>query len=92
MAYTKNQLLQQELFKNFDRICQIPHASGHEKALSDDLLSWACSLGLEAEQDAHHNLIIRKPATPGYENAPPIMLQAPIDMVGDQVEGGTFNF
>lgn len=92
MAYTKNQLLQQELFKNFDRICQIPHASGHEKALSDDLLSWARSLGLEAEQDAHHNLIIRKPATPGYENAPPIMLQAHIDMVGDQVEGGTFNF
>lgn len=92
MNYKKEDLLQQPVFAYFNEICQIPHVSGNEKQLSDHLLSWAKNLGLDAAQDKYHNLYIRKPAAPGYEDAPPIMLQAHIDMVGDQTADSTLNF
>ena len=92
MEYTKKQLLELGIFRHFNALCQIPHISGEEKALSDYLHHWAEGLGLKAQQDSHHNLLIQKPAAPGYENAPAVMLQAHIDMVGDQVTGGTFDF
>lgn len=76
-----NQLRQDPVFRHFYTLCQIPHGSGNEKALSDALLAWAREQGFEAMQDSSMNVLIRKPATPGYENAPGIMLQAHIDMV-----------
>ena len=45
------QLCQDRVFYHFYQISQIPHGSGNEKALSDYVLNWAKSLGLEAEQD-----------------------------------------
>ena len=92
MNYSKATLLESPVFRHFDELCHIPHVSGNEKALSDHILAWAMERGLQAEQDAHHNLYIRKPASKGYENAPSVMLQAHLDMVGDQPGGGTFDF
>lgn len=92
MNYSKATLLESPVFRHFDELCHIPHVSGNEKALSDHILAWAMERGLQAEQDAHHNLYIRKPASKGYENAPSVMLQAHLDMVGDQLGGGTFDF
>ena len=46
----------------FKEICQIPHGSGNEKALSDYICSYAKKLNLEYIQDNHHNVIIKKPA------------------------------
>lgn len=66
---------------HFAKLCEIPHPSFKEKRISDYLLGWAVNQGLEASQDEYHNVLIRKPATPGYENAPAVMLQAHIDMV-----------
>lgn len=90
--YSREQLLQNPIFLHFDELCRIPHVSGSEKALSDHLLSWARALGLTAEQDEHYNLYIRKRASPGYENAPVVMLQAHLDMVGAQEAGADFDF
>lgn len=76
------QLLQENrVMYHFAKLCQIPHPSFKEKRLSDYLLRWAKDQGLEASQDEYHNVFIRKPATPGYEDAPAVMLQAHIDMV-----------
>ncbi|ONI47138.1 hypothetical protein AN643_00665 [Candidatus Epulonipiscioides saccharophilum] len=66
---------------NFKKICSIPHGSGNEKALSDFLLGFAKNLGLKAIQDNALNLYIYKPASPGYENSTPIILQDHLDMV-----------
>ena len=92
MNYNKATLLESPVFRHFDELCRIPHISGNEKALSDHILAWAIEHGLQADQDAHYNLYIRKPASKGYENAPSVMLQAHLDMVGDQPSGGTFDF
>ena len=67
--------------KYFEAICNIPHPSTQEKAVSDYVCSVAEGLGLDYEQDKLWNVIVRKPASKGYENAPAIMLQAHMDMV-----------
>ena len=69
------------VFKHFEAISRIPHGSGDEKAISDYILHFAQNLGLEAVRDEVYNLVIRKPATPGYEQAPIVMLQGHLDMV-----------
>ncbi len=38
-------------------------------------------MGLEVHQDDRFNVVIKKPASPGYENRPSIILQGHIDMV-----------
>jgi len=86
------QLCNNRVFHHFHQISQIPHGSGNEKALSDYLLNWAVSLGLEAEQDQWNNVFIRKKATPGYESAPVVMLQAHIDMVCEKAEWSDHDF
>lgn len=80
------------VFRYFYQICRIPHGSGNEKALSDFLLSWARGLGLEAEQDGTNNVLVRRNASPGYEAAPAVMLQAHIDMVCEKAEGVDHDF
>lgn len=80
------------VFQNFETICGIPHGSWDEKALSDAIFQWAQDLGLEAQQDDLHNLIIKKSASPGYENSPPVILQAHIDMVCEKNSHIDFDF
>ena len=92
MGYSKEELLNERVFYHFHQICQIPHPSGGEKALSDFILKWALDLGLEARQDPVNNVFIRKPASPGYEAAPAVMLQAHLDMVCEKNEGSSHDF
>lgn len=92
MKYTKEELRNERVFSHFYQICQIPHGSGNEKALSDYVLNWAQSLGLEAMQDQTNNVLIRKPATVGYEQKPVVMLQAHMDMVCEKADGIEHDF
>lgn len=70
-----------EVFKYFEEISQIPRGSGNEKAISDYLVKFGESLGLEVIQDSSLNVIIKKPGTKGYENAPTVIIQGHMDMV-----------
>lgn len=85
-------LKENRVFYNFSKLCEIPHPSFKEKQLSDFLLSWAEERKLFATQDHKWNVFIRKPATPGYENAPSVMLQAHIDMVCEKAAGVSHDF
>lgn len=69
------------VFKYFEEISNIPRGSGNEKAISDYLLNFARKNNLEVIQDEALNIIIKKPATVGYENAPIVILQGHMDMV-----------
>ena len=69
------------VFEIFSQLCQIPHGSKNEKEISDYIYGFCQDLGLESYQDEAYNLIIKKPATPGYEDAPVVVLQAHMDMV-----------
>ena len=71
-------------FHYFEEICGIPHTSHHEKALSDYCVQFAKAHGLACRQDEMGNLLIKAPATPGYEKEPGLILQGHLDMVGDK--------
>lgn len=92
MANECEKLCSHRVFYHFSKICGIPHGSGNEKALSDFMMDWAKSLGLDAVQDAFYNVLIRKAATLGYENAPGVMLQAHLDMVCEKAEDAVHDF
>lgn len=73
------------VFGFFEDICNIPHISYHEKALSDYCVNFAKERDLYYEQDEMGNVIIIGEATPGYEEVSPIMIQGHLDMVGDKI-------
>ncbi|MDD2480734.1 MAG: aminoacyl-histidine dipeptidase [Lutispora sp.] len=70
-----------KIFKYFEEISKIPRGSGNEKAISDYLVRFAKENNLEVIQDEVMNVIIKKPASPGYENSPGVILQGHMDMV-----------
>ena len=72
------------VFHYFEEICGIPHTSHHEKALSDYCVQFAKAHGLACRQDEMGNLLIKAPATPGYEKELGLILQGHLDMVGDK--------
>lgn len=69
------------VFYYFEELCKIPHGSGNTKQISDYLVSFAKEQGLEYVQDEMNNVVIYKPATEGYEDAPAVILQGHMDMV-----------
>lgn len=70
-----------QVFYYFEELCKIPHGSGNTKQISDYLADFAKEQGLEYVQDEMNNIVIYKPATPGYENAPTVIIQGHMDMV-----------
>lgn len=76
----------------FLELSKIPRGSKQEQAAATWVLEQAKGMGLEAMQDAIGNVIVRKPATPGRENAPVTVLQAHVDMVCEQNEGTNHDF
>ncbi len=69
------------VWKNFYSLTQIPRPSKHEEKVVAFLKKFGEDLGLETVVDAIGNVIIRKPATPGYEDRKMVILQAHVDMV-----------
>ena len=69
------------VFRYFEEICAIPHGSGNMEAISSYCMQFAKDHQLKATQDEAYNVVIVKEATPGYEDAPTVMLQGHLDMV-----------
>lgn len=65
----------------FEEMTRIPHGSYHEAAYGDYLVQFAMDHNYEYQRDEIGNVIIYKPASPGYEDHPYIALQAHMDMV-----------
>ena len=82
----------EKVFYYFEEISRIPRGSGNEKQISDYLYNLAKSKGWEVIQDHALNIIIKKPATKGYENAPAVMIQGHMDMVCEKNEGIDHDF
>lgn len=80
------------VFQYFEEISNIPRGSGNEKGISDYLLNFGKELGLESIQDEALNVIIKKPGTPGYENAPTVIIQGHMDMVCEKNNGVEHDF
>ena len=69
------------VFDIFAQINQVPRPSKHEEKISRWLQDWAAEHQIECEADAAMNVIMRVPATPGYEDHEGVILQAHMDMV-----------
>lgn len=81
-----------DVFTYFEALTQIPRESGKEKAVSDYLMQFAKENGLEAIQEPCLNVIIKKPASPGYEHLPAVILQGHLDMVCVKEDSLDFDF
>jgi len=71
---------------------EIPRGSGNEKAISDWLVKFAKEHNLQVIQDEALNIIIKKPGTKGYENAPVTIIQGHMDMVCEKNIGTEHDF
>ncbi|WP_276929688.1 aminoacyl-histidine dipeptidase [Herbinix luporum] len=80
------------IFKYFSEISKIPRGSGNEEEISEYLVRFAKSHGLEYNKDLANNVIIIKEASPGYEYEPAIMLQGHMDMVCEKEKDSTHDF
>lgn len=80
------------VFRYFEAICSIPHGSGNTAAISDFCVEFAEKHGLEYIKDALNNVIIKKPATVGFEGHPPIILQGHLDMVCEKKPDSDIDF
>jgi len=81
-----------KVFKFFEEISQIPRGSGNEKQISDYLVNFAKERNLEVIQDEALNVIIKKRASKGYENAPVTIIQGHMDMVCEKNRGTVHDF
>ena len=79
------------VWENFHKLTQVPRPSGHVAAVSRMVAEYGRSLGLETIVEPIGNVIIRKPATPGYESHPGVILQGHLDMV-PQADDKNFDF
>lgn len=89
---TKKELKPAGVFQQFAKINEIPRQSKHEEKMIEYLKNWGDSHGLPTKVDATGNVIISKPATPGYENRKTLILQSHMDMVCQKLPEKEFNF
>lgn len=80
------------VFEQFAKVNQIPRPSKHEEQMIEYLKDFGKKRGLETKVDETGNVLIKKPATPGYENRKTTILQSHMDMVCDKLVDIDFNF
>jgi dipeptidase D len=78
--------------RDFQQILQVPRPSHHEERMTAFLADFGKSLGLETITDDVGNVIIRMPATRGYEHLRGVILQAHMDMVPQKTPDKAHNF
>ena len=86
------ELKPKSVFDHFARINAIPRPSKREEKMIAYLKEWGESHGLDTRVDKVGNVIIRKPATPGYEDRKTVILQSHFDMVCDKLVDVEFDF
>lgn len=82
----------QRVFYYFKKLMDIPRPSGFEKEVSDYLVETGKKLGFETYQDEYLNVILKKTSSKGYEDAPKVVLQGHMDMVGSKLLDSNHDF
>ena len=76
----------------FDQITKVPRPSKKEEKIRQWLVDFAKQHNIECHLDATGNVLMRKPATPGYEDHQTIVMQGHIDMVCEKTSGVDHDF
>lgn len=80
------------VFDCFSEVNRIPRPSKREEKMIAFLKAFGEGLELETKVDETGNVLIRKPATPGYENRRTVILQSHMDMVCEKNADVAFDF
>lgn len=75
----------------FDEITKVPRPSKKEEKIRQYLLDFAAKHDIPVKTDAVGNVVMSRPATPGHEDAPTVILQGHMDMVCESKDKG-FDF
>lgn len=92
MLISENFTYTDEFFKIFEEISKIPRGSGNTEQIAKYCYEFAISNGCDAEIDKVGNVIIKKSAGKGYENAEPVILQGHLDMVCEKAPDSEHDF
>ena len=92
MSQVVRQLQPQEVWNHFADLNAVPRPSKKESRVIAFMKEFGDSLGLTTEEDEIGNVLIRKPATPGMEDRPTVILQAHLDMVHQKNNDTVFDF
>lgn len=79
------------VIKQFKSLAAIPRATFHEKECAAYIACKGLEYGCKVERDGKNNVMIDKPAHPGHEHRPRVILQAHMDMVCKKAPGLVYN-
>jgi len=80
------------VWKYFHEITQVPRPSKKEEKIIAYLEKFAKDHGIEYKKDKVGNIVMCKPATPGYEDRVKLILQSHVDMVCEKNAGTEHDF
>ncbi len=80
------------IWQCFDEITRVPRPTHHLDKMREFLVDWANRHNIAVKTDAVGNVVMTKPATPGHENAPTVVLQGHQDMVAEKRGDSNHNF
>lgn len=80
------------IWEQFDDITRVPRPSKREEKIIEWLVAFAQKHNIEYQKDDTGNVVMRMPATAGYENRPAIILQSHMDMVCEKNSDVEFDF
>lgn len=86
------QLQPRALWNNFANLNEVPRPSKHEERVIEFMQQFGEKQGLDTTVDSTGNVIIRKPASPGMEGRPTVILQSHLDMVHQKNAETNFDF
>ncbi len=92
MSNNIEQLKPDRLWYYFLEICKIPRPSKKEEKIASYIRNFALKHKLECNVDEAGNVLIRKPASPGYENRQSVILQSHLDMVCEKNSDTSHDF
>ena len=72
------------IWECFDEITKVPRPTFYLDKMKEFLVGWADRHNIPCSVDAVGNVMMSKPATPGHENAPAVILQGHQDMVAEK--------
>src|SRR5690349_15252389 len=80
------------LWGNFTDLNAVPRPSKKEQKVIEFIKKFGENLKLPVTVDEAGNVIIRKPASKGYEDKTPVILQSHLDMVHQKNADTSFDF
>ncbi len=81
-----------EILKWFEEISKIPRCSKNEEKIAQWLVDWAKANNFETKMDKVKNIVIKVPASAGYEESPIVVIQGHMDMVCEKTPDSTHDF